>query len=123
MEAFKKMLTPGQPEDGEPGTPSTPTRKATCASQDAVAQKEMADLREIKQDSERLCALVEAGLKEGNLTDHTPTLERVAALSNRLLCRNRAREAAVRSSGGDARRRSRGGRAAVRGGRAAAGQR
>ena len=96
MEVFKKMLTPGQPEDGEPGTPSTPTRKATCASQDAVAQKEMADLREIKQDSERLCALVEAGLKEGNLTDHTPTLERVAALSNRLLCRNRAREAAVR---------------------------
>ena len=96
MEAFKKMLTPGMAEDGEPGTPSTPTRKATCASQDAVAQKEMADLREIKQDSERLCALVEAGLKEGNLTDHTPTLERVAALSNRLLCRNRAREAAVR---------------------------
>ena len=96
MEAFKKMLTPGKAEDGEPGTPRTPTRKATCASQDAVAQKEMADLREIKQDSERLCALVEAGLKEGNLTDHTPTLERVAALSNRLLCRNRAREAAVR---------------------------
>ena len=105
MDVFKKILTPGKPEDGEPGTPaapptqrpaqdtpSTPTRKATCASQDAVVQKEMADLREIKQDSERLCALVEAGLKEGNLTDHTPTLERVAELSNRLLCRNRARE-------------------------------
>ena len=53
MEVFKKILTPGKPEDGEPGTPSTPTRKATCASQDAVAQKEMADLHEIKQDSER----------------------------------------------------------------------
>ena len=56
----------------------------------------MADLHEIMLDSDRLCALVEAGLKEGNLTDDTPTLERVAALSSRLLCRNRAREAAVR---------------------------
>ena len=56
----------------------------------------MADLHEIMLDSHRLCALVETGLKEGNLTEDTPTLERVAALSSRLLCRNRAREAAVR---------------------------
>ena len=75
--------------------PTTPSRERV-ASQDDVVQKEMADLQEIMLDSDRLCALVEAGLKERNLTDDTPTLERVAALSNRLLCRNRAREAAVR---------------------------
>jgi len=105
MPFLKHMLTPGKPE-AEPGspaapptqrpatdTPSTPTRERV-ASQDDVVQKEspMADLHEILLDSDRLCALVEAGLN----TDDTPTLERVAALSSRLLCRNRAREAAVR---------------------------
>ena len=71
---------------------STPSRAAAAS----MSNKEMNDLAEIMLDSERLCQLAKDGLEKGNLTDDTASLERLADLSSRLLCRNRAREAAVK---------------------------
>ena len=71
---------------------STPSRAAAAS----MSNKEMNDLAEIMLDSERLCQLAKEGLEKGNLTDDTASLERLADLSSRLLCRNRAREAAVK---------------------------
>ena len=71
---------------------STPGRAVATA----MSNKEMSDLAEIMLDSERLCQLAKDGLDKGNLADDTASLQRLADLSSRLLCRNRAREAAVR---------------------------
>ena len=90
-------LSPKQPQrPSAEATPNTSGRGGSGVSQGQVVQREMADLQEIMLDADKLRQLVEAGLEQGTLTDDTATLEKVAALSSRLLCRNRAREAAVR---------------------------
>jgi len=86
---------PSMPRDGSTASVeggSTPSRAAAAS----MSNKEMNDLAEIMLDSERLCQLAKDGLEKGNLTDDTASLERLADLSSRLLCRNRAREAAVK---------------------------
>lgn len=85
---------PSMPRDGSTASEggSTPSRAAAAS----MSNKEMNDLAEIMLDSERLCQLAKDGLEKGNLTDDTASLERLADLSSRLLCRNRAREAAVK---------------------------
>ena len=85
---------PSMPPDGSTASEggSTPSRAAAAS----MSNKEMNDLAEIMLDSERLCQLAKDGLEKGNLTDDTASLERLADLSSRLLCRNRAREAAVK---------------------------
>ena len=81
----------------------TPTKESSSGgldsaprlSQNSVAQREMHDLAEIMMDAERLEQLAKDGLEQGTLTE-TATIQQLAELSSRLLCRNRAREAAVR---------------------------
>lgn len=96
MNFLKQLASPRGSSDSPPAAPAapaSPSGSGPSAGSESLASKESVELKTILTDGAQLAALVSAGLEDGTL-EKTKSLEKLSELSARLLCRNRAQEAA-----------------------------